>query len=282
MAMMRKAMVLGLLAVMAGWSGCAEGDKTGNNGVAEMPETPAQRLETSNRHHEWVQVDVGGGQAVTAYLVYPEVSSAADSVVVIHENRGLNDWARSVGDELGKHGYVAICPDLLSGTGPSGGNTDSYPDSDAAREGIYKLDPDRVTAALQASARHVRELPATTETVSVMGFCWGGTQAFRLATNEPSLKLAMVFYGSPPAKEAMARINCPVFAFYGENDNRINSTIPATTVNMASAAKIYQSEIYMGSGVGHGFLRVGMAADADATAKQAAQDAWTRALGLLQ
>ena len=275
--MVRRAAIFGLLAMMASWSGCVEEERS-----PAPAETPAQRLEASNRHHEWVQVDIGNAQIVTAYLVYPEVSKVVDSVVVIHENRGLNDWARSVGDELGKHGYVAICPDLLSGTGPDGGKSDSYPDSDTAREEIYKLDPDRITMALQACAQHVRELPTTTEAVSVMGFCWGGTQAFRLATNDPSLKLTMVFYGSPPEKKDMARINCPVFGFYGENDNRINSTISATTVNMAAAGKIYQPEIYKGKGVGHGFLRVGMRADADAKAKQQAQEAWSRALGLLK
>src|SRR4051812_27222316 len=75
------------------------------------------RLEKSPRHQEWVQVK-HGDRSVQAFIVYPEVKDKALTVLVIHENRGLNDWARAVADRLAENGYIAIAPDLLTGAAP--------------------------------------------------------------------------------------------------------------------------------------------------------------------
>ena len=103
--------------------------------------------------------------------------------------------------------------------------------------------------------KYARGLPSTTQKVSIMGFCWGGAQTFRYATNDNSIVSAFVFYGSPPEKSAMSRINCPVYGFYGEKDQRINATIESTEVAMDSLGKIYRPVIY--EGVGHAFLKRG-------------------------
>ncbi|MCZ6678087.1 MAG: dienelactone hydrolase family protein [Candidatus Poribacteria bacterium] len=238
----------------------------------------SDRLENSPRHHEWVDIPAANGHVVRAYLIFPEVKDPATSVVVIHENRGLTDWVRFVGDELAAHGFVAICPDLLSGTGPDGGGTKSFPSSDDARKAIYGLDANQVTADLKAVTEYVRGLPSTTDKVAVAGFCWGGAQTFRFATNEDSLMAAFVFYGRPPEKQDMSRIACPVYGFYGETDERINSTIEDTQEAMEAAGKTYAPVIY--SGVGHAFLRRGTGEGAGEVEKTATQDAWKRLLKL--
>jgi len=102
--------------------------------------TPMDILERSPRHHEWVAVKQGDREVQT-FVVYPEVSDKAPAVVIIHENRGLADWVRSVADRIAAAGYIAVAPDLLSGLGPDGGRTTSFPDSDAAKEALYKLPP---------------------------------------------------------------------------------------------------------------------------------------------
>ena len=109
----------------------------------------ADQLQESPRHQEWVKISTQDGLVINAYLVFPEIKEKAASVIIIHENRGLTDWLRSIGDKLAAEGFVAICPDLLSGTGPEGGGTKSFPSSDAARKAIYDLNSDDITKALE-------------------------------------------------------------------------------------------------------------------------------------
>ena len=239
-----------------------------------------ERLEKSPRHHEWVDVKQGD-RKIHCFLVFPEVKDKATAILVIHENKGLTDWVRSAADQFAEAGYVAIAPDLLSGAGPNGGNTDSYPSVDDATKGIYALKPDQVTADLQAVADHVTKLPACNGKLAVAGFCWGGGQTFRFATNRESLAAAFVFYGpAPEDKAAIAKIKCPVYGFYGEMDNRINSGIEKAAAAMKDAGKTYDPVIYKGAG--HGFMRAGEMAGAKDDDKKARADAWTRLKDLLK
>jgi carboxymethylenebutenolidase len=239
-----------------------------------------QKLEKSPRHSEWVDVK-NGDRAVHSFVVYPQSKEKATAVVVIHENRGLTDWVRGVADQLADAGYIAIAPDLLSGMGPKGGNTSDFADEDAAKEGIYKLEQPQVTSDLNAVADYVIKLPASNGKIAVAGFCWGGGQSLRFATNRPDLKAAFVFYGSfEHTKEDIARIKSPVYGFYGGNDERIGATIPGTTEQMKAAGKTYEPVTY--EGAAHGFMRsgeepAGLAADKDARTK-----AWERWKNLLK
>lgn len=238
-----------------------------------------KELDSSPRHHEWVKIE-HEGRTVEAFLVYPEVQAKAHSVVVIHENRGLNDWVRTVADRLAASGYIAIAPDLLSGMGPDGGRTSDFASSDAARSAIYELDTDQVTADLSAVADYVRALPAADGTVSVSGFCWGGSQTFRFATNYDDLTAAYVFYGTAPESvEDLERINAPVFGFYGGRDERVNATIEPTAAKMSNLEQPYDPVVY--DGAGHGFMRRGVSDGASEPDAEAADAAWMRWLDLL-
>ena len=248
-------------------------------GIYAHADTAKEQLENSPRHGEWVKIPTESGREVSAFIVFPEIKENATSVIVIHEIFGLTDWIRQVGDELAEAGFVAICPDLLSGMGPNGGGTDSFGSGDNVRRVIRDLDPDQVTTDLKATMKYVRDLPSTTDAVAVSGFCWGGGQSFRFATNDNSLKAAFVFYGRSAAAETLGRITCPVYGFYGESDNRINSTIEPTKAAAKSAGATYEPVIY--SGVGHGFLRRGMAAEASEVQKTATREAWERWVKLL-
>lgn len=247
---------------------------------ATSQEWAKQRLEDSPRHLEFVTVK-NGERDVQCFIAYPEVADKAHAVIVIHEIFGLTDWVRGVCDQLAEAGYIAIAPDLLSGMGPDGGGTESLGSGDGVRRVIQSLPPDQITADLNATAEYVSKLPAAKGTISVAGFCWGGSQSFRYATNNKHLKAACVFYGSGPTNaNDIARINCPVHGFYGENDARINATIPETTKLMAAADKIFEPVIY--EGAGHGFMRAGEDPAGEAANKQARQDAWARWKALLE
>src|SRR5262245_55407937 len=208
------------------------------------------KLEKSPRHQEWIKIKQGSRE-VNSFIVYPEVKDKATAVVVIHEIFGLTDWVRNVADQLAEAGYIAIAPDLLSGMAPGGGGTSEFGGADNARKAFASLPAEQVTADLNAVTEYVKKLPAANAKVAVAGFCWGGGQSFRFATNNKDLKAAFVFYGSGPEKEAdIERIACPVYGFYGGDDARVNTTIPKSTEMMKRAGKTYEPITYEGAGHG--------------------------------
>ncbi len=234
-------------------------------------------LAKSPRHGEWVTVK-HGDRAIETFVVYPESKSKTPVVLVIHEIFGMSDWVQDLADQVAAAGYIAVAPDLLSGMGPNGGRTNSFAE-DAVREAIGKLNPDQITADLNAAADYGLKLPASNGKLFVGGFCWGGSQTFRFATNRADLAAAFVFYGGPPDKDAMARIKAPVYGFYAGNDARIDATIPDAVAAMKAAGKTYDPVTY--DGAGHGFMRAGEAPDANDANKKARTDAWARWKSLL-
>jgi carboxymethylenebutenolidase len=247
---------------------------------AVAQEWPIERLEASPRHHEWVEVPAGEQRTVRSFVAFPEKAEGALAVIVIHENRGLTDWARSFADQLAAAGYLAIAPDLLSGFDAERPHTAAFSSSDAAREAIYALDADRVTADLLAVQRWIAARPGASGKTAVVGFCWGGAQSFRFATS-PDLSAALVFYGTAPTDEAqIAAVSAPVYGFYGENDARVNATIPETKRLMEAHGKAYEPVTY--DGAGHAFMRQADEPAGPEAAKQAKAAAWERLVGILE
>jgi carboxymethylenebutenolidase len=242
--------------------------------TASAQDVAKARLDSSPRHGEFVEVK-NGDRTVRCFIVYPEVKNPAPAVLVIHEIFGLTDWARGVADQLAEAGYIAIAPDLLSGMGQGGAGTSGYSGRDAVMSAVSGLPPAQVTGDLNAAADYVKALPSCNGKLMVAGFCWGGGQSFRFASSRGDLKAAYVFYG-PPLKDPadMAKINCPVYGFYGGNDARISATVPKTTDQMKGAGKTYEPVIY--EGAGHGFMREGEPPDAKPANKKAHDEAWER------
>lgn len=215
-----------------------------------------KQLENSPRHHEWITME-SSGRVLHTFVAYPERSDKAPVVLVIHENRGLNDWARSFADQLAAEGYIAVAPDLISNTVEGVQKTSDFESSDAAREAIYALDPEMVTTDLLNVLDYAHSIDAGDGTLAVAGFCWGGSQSFRFATNAgDGIDAALVFYGTgPEALEAYQKIEVPVYGFYGGDDQRVNSTIENSKEMMAEADNTYDYKIY--EGAGHAYMRRG-------------------------
>ncbi|WP_260705049.1 dienelactone hydrolase family protein [Edaphobacter flagellatus] len=210
------------------------------------------RLDASPRHREYVTLK-HGDRSLQAFVVYPEVSKKVPVVILIHEIFGLSDWAKEMADELAVAGYIVVAPDLLSGAGPNGGNSDSFTSMDATTKAVSGLNADQVNADLDAAADYAKKIPSANGTFVTAGFCWGGGKSFAFATHRKDLAAAFVFYGPPPSE--FASITAPVYGFYGGNDARIDATIPATTESMKAAGKKYDPVTY--DGAGHGFMRAG-------------------------
>lgn len=238
------------------------------------------RLEKSPRHLEWVKIKQGDRE-VNSFIAFPEVKEKAPAVILIHEIFGLTDWVRGVADQLAEQGYIAIAPDLLSGAAPGGGGTAELGGTDAVRKAISSLQPNQITADLDAVAAYVTKLPACNGKMVVAGFCWGGAQSFRFATHAPQLGATFVFYGTPPNDtQSLSAIHCPVYGFYAGNDARVTATVPDTKELMKKESKQYEPVTY--EGAGHGFMRAGESPDAKPADKQARDAAWKRWLELMK
>lgn len=236
--------------------------------LSRMSEGFAEQLDVAPTHGEWVEYVGSGGDTVAAYIAFPERPDPAPAMIVIHEIYGLTDWVRSVADDFAGRGYVAISPDMLS---RRGGTPES---ADDARGMIRSLPPDSITVDLNATFDYLRSLRSVrADAIGVIGFCWGGSQSFRYATNNPDLGAAVVCYGGAPDLATLGGIAAPVLGVYAENDARINANLPEVDAAMAEAGRSYAYTIYPGAG--HAFLRRG---EPEAEIERA----WTDVFGFLE
>jgi carboxymethylenebutenolidase len=226
-------------------------------GSASLPpgeEGAKARLNASPRHGEYATVALPGGGNLRAWVSYPERKDKAPVVIVIHEIFGLTDWIRSVADQLAADGYIAVAPDLLTGKGPGGGGTEAYASRDDVVAGVRGLTPDEVVTRLDAVRAFGAALPASNGKTATVGYCWGGSTSFTYATRQPGLDAAVVYYGgSPTEASALAAIKAPVLGLYGEDDARVNATVPPAEAEMKKLGKVFETHTY--AGAGHGFLR---------------------------
>lgn len=226
------------------------------------------RLGSSPRHGEWVTIRTGGGDSLRAWVVYPERSTKAPVILVVHEVYGMSAWVRSVTDQLAADGFIAIAPDLLTMK-----NLPDAPDSvlaPLAIAAVRTLDPAWVQRQLDAVAQYGMSLPAAQKKYGIVGFCWGGGVSFAHAVHAPSLGASVVYYGTSPTTASLESVRAPVLGLYGGSDARVDATIPPADSALRALGRTYEHTIYPGAG--HGFLRqqTGM----DGANLAAAQAAW--------
>src|SRR4029078_5678509 len=193
------------------------------------------RLGVSPRHGEWAMIRTAEGDSIRAWVVYPERSTKAPVIVVVHEIFGLSSWIRSVADQLAADGFIAIAPDLLTMK-----NLPEGPDSvlaPLATSAIRTLDPNWVQQQLDAVARYGMSLPAAQQKYGIVGFCWGGGVSFAHAVHSPSLGASVVYYGVSPKTSDLAEVRAPVLGLYAGNDARVDATIPAADTAMRALGK---------------------------------------------
>ena len=241
-------------------------------------DTAKAALEKSPRHGEFVDVKVGSGDSVRAWIVYPERKDKAGVVLVIHEIYGLSDWIRGVADQLAREGFIAVAPDLITGKGPNGGGTDSLSSRDDVVKLIRGLTPEQVTVRLNAVRGWAVKLPAANGKTATIGFCWGGGQSFSYSASQPKLDAAVVYYGTSPETAELAKIQAPVLGLYGGDDARVDATIPPAEAEMKKLGKRYEPHLF--EGAGHGFLRA--QADRNGANLKATREAWPLTITFLR
>ena len=151
----------------------------------------------------------GDGATLEGYLSRPKGNGPFPGIILIHENRGLNDHIRDVARRLAGQGYATLAPDLLSRLG----GTASFATPDDAVKAFQNVKDDDVVRDLNSAYEYLnKNLTVKKDTIAVMGFCWGGQRSFLYATANPKLKAAVVFYGTPPSDDKMAQIHCPALS----------------------------------------------------------------------
>jgi len=209
---------------------------------------------------------------VFGYLSRPKASGKYPAIIVIHENRGLNDHNRDVARRLAKEGYVALAPDYLS---RHGGTPKANPKDEGLAK-IRELAPwQGVAEDTDAGFAYLRSLSEVRgDRLGVVGFCWGGEMTFAVTTQVRGLKAAVVYYGrSPSPIDLVKNIEAPVLAHYGEKDPGVNKTIPAAEEAMKQYNKSFTYKIYPGAQ--HAFNND---TNPDRYHPEAAKDAWSRTL----
>ncbi len=207
------------------------------------------------------------GNTMFAYTAKPKKGMNMGGVIVIHENRGLNDHIKDVTRRLAKEGYFAVAPDALSEFGGTPFNEDE------ARGMFAKLDPKTNLQNFAATVEIVRARKECNRKVGCVGFCWGGALSNELAVNVPKLNAAVAFYGRQPNVADVPKIKAPLQLHYGGLDERINAGIPAFEEALKKNSAKY--ELYIYPNVNHAFHNDTSEARYNA---QAALTAWRRTL----
>ena len=237
------------------------------------------RLSNSPRHQEWVEVK-NGDKTIHTWVVYPQTSAKVPVVILIHENKGLNDWARGMADQVAEAGYIAVAPDLLSEFSADIEQTSDFATPDDATKAIGQLNSANVMADLEAVAAWAEAIPASNGKLVSAGFCWGGARSYQFATVSDDLDATLVFYGTGPENpEDYKKISSPVFGFYGGADERVNATIDPSRRHMSAAGKRYETATY--DGAGHAFMRSGEDPAGDPANIAARNAAWERMKAIL-
>ena len=214
----------------------------------------------------------GASGQVAGYLVRPaKASGKLPAVVVIHENRGLNDHIKDIARRLAVENFMALAPDLLSVAGGTPA------DENAAAQLIGKLDATRTVGDLVAAAAYVRARADSTGRVGAVGFCWGAGMTNQLAVHDPLLAAAVAYYGPQPGAADAAKIKARLMLHYAGLDQRIDAGIPAYEAALKAAGVDYQ--LFMYEGANHAFNNDTSAARYD---KPAAELAWSRTIAFLK
>ena len=235
-------------------------------------------VKASPRHGEFVDIKTASGTPIRTWVVYPERKDKAGVVILIFDIHGLGYWIRGVADQLAKEGFIAVVPDLISGTGPNGGGSEAAANDDEVVKLVRGLAPAEVATRLNAVHDYATKIPAANGKTATMGFCWGGGVSFAYATAQPALDAAVVFYGVSPEAADLAKIKAPVLGLYGSDDARVNVTVGPAEAEMKKLGKAYEVHTY--EGAGHAFLR--SQDGRDGANLRATQQAWPRVLEFLR
>ena len=236
--------------------------------------TLVSEIESKQANVDSSTVEYMSDVKLTGYLSKPKAKGTYPAIIVIHENRGLNDHTRDVARRFAAEGFVALAADALSRKG----GTAAMDTPEKVREAFSSISAADVLKDLNAGLAFLDSQSNVKKgKLASIGFCWGGARSFLLSTEPNKLRAAVVFYGTAPTEEQLAKVHCPVLGIYGETDERITSKVPEVDATMKKLKKSYEYKIYKGAG--HAFFND---TNGDRYKAEAAKDAWTQTLAFLK
>jgi carboxymethylenebutenolidase len=221
-----------------------------------------------------------------AYHSYPDDGGKHPGLILIEEIWGVNDHIKSVADRLAAEGYSVLAPELLPENwvkfvtpelqqdffNPKK-RDQIQPEVREAMGPIYQPEfANKAIEVLKSCVDFLLSHESVNGKVGVIGFCFGGTYSFHLSAHDARIKAAVPFYGQPPSDEEIPNIQCPILAFYGDQDERLMITLPKLKEDMKKAGKDFEAVVY--SGTGHAFFN-----DTNSRTYNAeyAKEAWSKA-----
>lgn len=212
------------------------------------------------------------GAKMAGHLVKPKnATGTRGGIIVIHENRGLNNHLKDVARRFALEGFNALAVDFLA---PQGGTP---ADEEKARQMFSGLKPDEVAANGEATRAYLASIPGANGKVGAVGFCWGGGTVNNLAVKSPNLNAGVAYYGAQAKAEDVPSIKAPLMLHYGGLDERINAGIPAYKEALEKNGKTF--EIFVYEGANHAFNNDASAARYD---KAASDLAWSRSVAFFK
>ncbi len=238
-----------------------------------IAQTVVSKVESAKMDVDSATVEYMSNVKLSGYLSKPKKKGKYPAIIVIHENRGLNDHTRDVARRFAAEGYVALATDALSRKG----GTAAMDTPEKVRDAFAAIPSADVMKDLNAGLAFLNKHENVKKgKLASIGFCWGGARSFLLSTEPNELKAAVVFYGTAPDDATLAKVHAPVFGLYGETDTRITSAVPKVAETMKTLGKKYEYKIYPGAA--HAFFNdTGQRYNADA-----AKDAWEQTLAFLK
>jgi carboxymethylenebutenolidase len=210
----------------------------------------------------------GKAGSVKAYLSRPKDGNNLGTVIVIHENRGLNDHIKDVARRFAKDGFAAVAVDLMSRLG----GTDKYKTGEEVIDAIKGVTQDMAVEDLTSAVAYIKKQNFVSGRIGVVGYCWGGGQSLNFATKCKDLNAAVVYYGrNPNPLDQVKNIPCPVLGNYGEDDPNIMPGVEPLKAELTNHGKTFDIKVYPGAK--HAFNNN---TNADRYHPDAAKDAWSR------
>jgi len=251
---------------------------------------PGKIADQSPRHGRWIDIPATlstGSVMMRTWVVEPLGTDRAGVVVVIHPGPGMDiggtpkkgggaDWMRALADKVAQQGFIVVMPDLASGTGPGGGNFDSFQYSDDLAKALGGRSAADKMQLVRTARDYALKLPRANGKSGVTGFCNGGGMAWESTAAIAGLNAAVSFYGAPPDAATMAKIQAPVLAFAGDDDPGLAPRVSGAAPDMQRLGKTFEFKIY--PNVTHAYLhQQTLGENAVATL-----DSWTRAVAFFK
>jgi carboxymethylenebutenolidase len=251
---------------------------------------PGKIADQSPRRGRWMDIPATlstGPVMMRTWVVEPLGNDRAGVVVVIHPGPGMDiggtpkkgggaDWMRALADKVALQGFIVVMPDLASGTGPGGGNFDSFQYSDDVGKALGTRSAADKMQLVRTARDYALKLPRANGKSGVTGFCNGGGMAWESTAAIAGLNAAVSFYGAPPDAATMGRIQAPVLAFAGDDDPGLAPRVSGAAPDMQRLGKTFEFKIY--PNVTHAYLQQQtLGENAVATL-----DSWTRAMAFFK